>query len=179
MIARPSIFLFRKFIFKYLDSSNNIELSDNINRWAYGTYNYENYIREILTADSLVPVKTSIQRPRDFFYPCTWIQWPSTAELVKYFIWFYIKSRLDRGIPYSQPICPLAPEASSVSWCTKSLEEKEKCEAIRAAGITTHVYPLIECQKPVADTITCLNEVRDGRADFTGIDSNFGYIARQ
>lgn len=66
-----------------------------------------------------------------------------------------------------------------MKWCTKSLEEKEKCESIRAAGITTHVYPMIECQKPVADTITCLKEVREGRADFTGIDSNFGYIARQ
>lgn len=41
------------------------------------------------------------------------------------------------------------------------------------------IFPLIECNEPVAGAITCLKEISEGRADFTGIDSNLGYIARQ
>lgn len=50
---------------------------------------------------------------------------------------------------------------------------------MRTAGITTGAYPLIECRDPSPDTVACLNDVNKGRADFTGIDSNFGFIARQ
>lgn len=48
------------------------------------------------------------------------------------------------------------------------------------AGITTGVYPVIECKEPVnQNSIGCIKEVNEGRADFTVIDSNFGYIARR
>lgn len=51
---------------------------------------------------------------------------------------------------------------------------------IRAAGLTTGVYPSLECQNPVVmGTLGCLNEVHEGRADFTVIDSNYGYIAKR
>lgn len=67
-----------------------------------------------------------------------------------------------------------------MNWCTKSLAEKEKCEVIRTAGITAGVYPIIECREPVNEgSIGCLKEVSQGKADFTVIDSNFGYIARR
>lgn len=81
---------------------------------------------------------------------------------------------LDREVPFSQPLC-----STEVSWCTKSLEEKEKCEIVRTAGITTGVYPLIKCQEYVAGAINCLKEINEGKADFTSIDSNLGYIARK
>lgn len=69
---------------------------------------------------------------------------------------------------------------STITWCTKSLEEKDKCEVIRAAGLTAGVYPLIECQDPVVfGTLGCLKAVDEGKADFTVIDSNYGYIARR
>ena len=39
---------------------------------------------------------------------------------------------------------------------------------------------MIECNEPVAGgAISCLKEVNEGRADFAGIDSSLGYIARQ
>lgn len=80
----------------------------------------------------------------------------------------------DREVPYNLPVC-----STTATWCTKSLEEKDKCDVIHTAGITAGVYPVIECQEPVAGAISCLKEVAEGRADFTGIDSNLGFIARR
>lgn len=51
-------------------SGESIQLSESINRWSYTTIGWEGAIREILTADDLVPQKTTIQRPRDIFFPC-------------------------------------------------------------------------------------------------------------
>lgn len=82
---------------------------------------------------------------------------------------------LDHGVPFEIPLC-----STAITWCTKSLEEKEKCEVIRTAGLTTGVYPSVVCQEPVVmGTWGCLREVREGRADFTVIDTNYGYIARR
>lgn len=78
-----------------------------------------------------------------------------------------------REIPYAQTLC-----SSQSKWCTTSLEEKEKCEVIRTAGITNGIYPLIECLDPVLNTVRCLSDIDEENADFTGIDSNFGFIAR-
>jgi len=64
-------------------------------------------------------------------------------------------------------------------WCTTSLEENEKCEVVRAGGVTTGVYPIIECREPATNVVSCLADVSAGRADLTGIDSNFGFLARQ
>lgn len=79
----------------------------------------------------------------------------------------------DREVPFASSLC-----SSQSSWCTTSIEEKEKCDLTRVAGITTGIYPLIECRDPVANTVACLNDISNGRADFTGIDSNYGFIAR-
>lgn len=79
----------------------------------------------------------------------------------------------DRDVPFGQTLC-----STQSTWCTVSNEEKEKCEVVRAAGISTGVYPIIECRDPAGSTVACLNDVSSGRADFTGIDSNFGFIAR-
>lgn len=81
--------------------------------------------------------------------------------------------QIDREVPFGLSLC-----STQSSWCTTSTEEKEKCEVVRAVGITTGVYPVIECRDPSSNTVSCLNDVNSGRADFTGIDSNFGFIAR-
>jgi len=49
---------------------------------------------------------------------------------------------------------------------------------VRAGGITTGVYPTIECRQPESSTVKCLDQVSKGRADFVSVDSNFGFIAR-
>lgn len=50
---------------------------------------------------------------------------------------------------------------------------------IRAGGITTGVYPLIECKEPAVNTVSCLDQISKGQADFIGIDSTLGFIARR
>lgn len=81
---------------------------------------------------------------------------------------------LDRVVPVAASLC-----STQSTWCTTSPEEKDKCEIIRAGGITTGVYPLIECRDPTTSVVSCLSDISAKRADFAGIDSNFGYIARQ
>jgi hypothetical protein len=79
-----------------------------------------------------------------------------------------------RALPIENDLC-----STGASWCTTSPEELSKCEVIRAAGITTGVYPLIECKPATTSTLACLSDISASRADFMGIDSNFGYLARQ
>jgi Transferrin len=79
-----------------------------------------------------------------------------------------------RAVPIENDLC-----ATGASWCTTSPEELSKCEVIRSAGITSGVYPLIECKPPTTSTLACLSDISASRADFMGIDSNFGYLARQ
>ncbi|XP_055312827.1 transferrin-like [Sitodiplosis mosellana] len=131
------------------NAGDSIPLKEGINRWIYGLNGWESAIKDIITADNLTPVITTIQRPRDIFFPY-------------------------REVPYSLPLC-----STTANWCTKSIEEKEKCDVLHTAGVTTGIFPLIECNEPVAGgAISCLEEVNEGRADFTGIDSSLGYIAR-
>lgn len=121
---------------------------------------------------------TTVQKLRDAFTP---------RMYQTFFKFYFIDARkdieiknslnsiiVDHGVPYEIPLC-----SKTVTWCTKSLEEKDKCEVIRTAGFTTGVYPTILCQEPVMGTLGCLREVREGRADFAVIDSNYGYIARR
>jgi Transferrin len=79
-----------------------------------------------------------------------------------------------RAVPIENDLC-----STGASWCTTSPEELSKCEVIRSAGITSGVYPLIECKPPTTSTLACLKDISEARADFMGIDSNFGYLARQ
>lgn len=70
--------------------------------------------------------------------------------------------------------------SSTISnWCTTSPEEREKCNVLKAVGITTGILPAIECPVSKANVVTCLSDISAKRADFMGIDSNYGYLARQ
>lgn len=160
-----------QFIIRFQNfSEDSIQLSEGINRWVFTTFGWESAVRDILTADDLTPVKTAIQKPRDFFYPCMFLRfnWKKQIERIIFI------PLVDRDIPFNLPLC-----STSATWCTKSLEEKEKCDVLRTAGISAGVYPVIDCQDPVSSAISCLKEVSEGRADFTGIDSNLGFIARR
>lgn len=94
-------------------------------------------------------------------------------------IWYYFLSVIVvttsvREVPVDHDLC-----STQSIWCTTSIEEKDKCEVVRAGGITTGVYPTIECRSPASSIVTCLDHVNKGRADFVGVDSNYGFIARQ
>lgn len=52
-------------------SGDSIPLKEGINRWIYGVSGWEGAIKDIIAADNLTPVITTIQRPRDIFFPCT------------------------------------------------------------------------------------------------------------
>uniref|UniRef100_A0A336LPD1 CSON015606 protein n=1 Tax=Culicoides sonorensis TaxID=179676 RepID=A0A336LPD1_CULSO len=80
-----------------------------------------------------------------------------------------------RTLPDETSICD-----KRINWCTRSVEETEKCKVARAGGISTGTYPLISCNQgyPANSAVTCLYEISQGKNDIMGIDSNYGYIAR-
>lgn len=79
-----------------------------------------------------------------------------------------------RSMPLGAEMCN-----TTVKWCTKSDGEKMKCDVLRTAAITTGIYPIIECRDPRSDSVSCISDVSTGKADLVGIDSNYGFLARQ
>lgn len=128
---------------------SSVPLNSAINSWLNGGQAWQEAIKEILTHDSMTVRDSAIQAPNS-----------------------YINAK--RPLPVEQDVCD-----TKVKWCTTSVLEHEKCQVARAAGVTTGTYPLVECRSPTTDTIRCLSDIAKGEADFMGIDSNYGYIARQ
>ncbi|ETN66054.1 transferrin [Anopheles darlingi] len=92
-------------------------------------------------------------------------------------------SSIQAPVDYVRPHRPL-PIASdfcgtTARWCTTSLEEKDKCDVLAKAALTAGVVPHLECNNPTTNRIACLREIAGQRADFAGIDSNYGFLARQ
>ncbi|XP_055593629.1 transferrin-like [Uranotaenia lowii] len=132
-------------------SARAVDISLRIERWVRpsSTNNWELVIQEILGHDSrIVSPVDSIQSPLDHLRP-------------------------NRALPIATDLCQ-----TTARWCTTSLEENEKCKVLRAAALTSGITPLIECPDPTTSRMACLNEISSNRADFTGIDSNYGYLAR-
>lgn len=134
--------------------SNNekaISLSQTVGRWVNANTGWESALRQILLPDNAAVVAVNaIQRLPDYIQPI-------------------------RPVPIAlDTACP-AP----IRWCTHSYEEKDKCEVLRFAALTTGIVPNIICNEEKSDTIVCLSDVSANRADFVGIDSNFGYLARK
>ncbi|EAA12967.4 AGAP011453-PA [Anopheles gambiae str. PEST] len=92
-------------------------------------------------------------------------------------------SSIQSPVDYMRPHRPMPIPAdicqSTARWCTTSLEEQDKCDVLAKAGLTSGVYPLLQCNNPTTNRINCLREISADRADFAGIDSNYGYLARQ
>lgn len=132
-------------------ASNNkaIELSSSLPNWLRMSGGWESALTNIILADSYQLTTTSIQLIRDYIPPF-------------------------RSIPISAPLCD-----TQITWCTTSYEEQQKCDVIRAGGITIGIQPMIECSNPATSVVACMNDIANLRADFMGIDSNFGWMARQ
>lgn len=81
---------------------------------------------------------------------------------------------LYREIPIAENHCN-----TEINWCTTSAEEQEKCDIIRTGAITSGVQPVISCAAAKESTVTCLEQISKNNSDFMGIDSNYGYLARQ
>lgn len=134
--------------------SNNekaISLSQTIGRWMTSNSGWEAALRQIITPDasSVVAVNNIVRLP-DYVTPI-------------------------RPIPIAiEPSCPPA-----IRWCTHSYDDKEKCNVLRIAALTTGIQPNIICNDEKSDAVTCISDVSSNKADFVGIDSNFGYLARK
>ncbi|KAG7298564.1 hypothetical protein JYU34_018203 [Plutella xylostella] len=63
-------------------------------------------------------------------------------------------------------------------WCSTSDHEYTKCLWTRRAAYTLGLEPVITCQQR-HNVFQCLEDIRDSKADFISVDSNYGYIARQ
>lgn len=148
---RPCVWLSQPW--KLIVSTNEkaIGLSTTLGRWMTSSGSWESSLRQILVPDdSSIVAVNNILRLTDYITPI-------------------------RPIPISLDTdCPAA-----IRWCTHSYEEKEKCDVLRAAGLTTGIIPSIICNSPRSDTVSCISDVNTNKADFVGIDSNFGYIARK
>ncbi|KAJ6648602.1 Transferrin [Pseudolycoriella hygida] len=148
--ARPCTWLSQPWRLIISSNSRALQLNHRINYWMRSSAVgiWETAIKEIIQADNFFVNDATIQAPRDYFRPY-------------------------RDVPVAISLC-----STNSIWCTTSLEEREKCEVVRAGGITSGVYPIIECKEPSSNVVSCLAEVSAGKADLTGIDSNFGFLAR-
>lgn len=147
--ARPCVWLSQPWKLIISNNEKAIGLSQNIGRWMTMNTGWESSLRQIVTPD-----KSSVVAVRNI------VRLPDYIAPI-------------RPIPTGIEVCP------SIRWCTHSYDEKDKCEVLRAAGLTTGIIPNIVCNAPKSDTITCISDVSSGKADFVGIDSNFGYLARK
>ncbi|XP_053679397.1 transferrin-like [Anopheles nili] len=130
----------------------SVQLSARIDNWQRNAAAaWERAIVDILTRHNT-----------DRIMPATTIQSPI----------YYLRPH--RPMPIPSDICQ-----TTARWCTTSPEEWDKCDVLAKAGLTSGVYPLLECNNPTTNRISCLREIAAGRADFAGIDSNYGYLARQ
>ncbi|XP_058118360.1 transferrin-like [Anopheles ziemanni] len=132
-----------------------IQISTRIDQWVRSTQTapslWEEAIVRILTRDDQEKIVAvgDIQLPADYIRPF-------------------------RPIPVVSDLCQ-----TTVRWCTTSLEEKQKCDVLSRAALTTGVLPYVECNNPTTNRMTCLDNIANNRADFVGIDSNYGFLARQ
>lgn len=147
---RPCVWLSQPWKLIMATNERAISLRTNLERWMGASSSWEGSLRQMILPDSTQLVAVDfIVSLRD-----------------------YIATR--RPIPVGVENCP-AP----IRWCTSSEGERDKCNVIRMAGITTGIRPHISCNDPRSDAVTCLSEVGAGRADFVGVDSNFGFIGRK
>lgn len=149
--SRPCVWLSQPWKLIVSNNEKAIGLSTTIGRWMTQGNSWESSLRQILVPDaSSIVAVNNILRLTDYIIPI-------------------------RPIPIALDTdCP-----AGIRWCTHSYEEKEKCDVLRAAGLTTGISPTIICNAPKSDTVSCISDVNTNKADFVGIDSNFGYLARK
>jgi hypothetical protein len=147
---RPCVWLRQPWRVIVSNNEKAISLSQQLSRWMATNSGWESSLRQIITPDaSTVHAVNAIVRLPDYIAPI-------------------------RPIPIGIDVC-----ANSIRWCTHSYDEKEKCEVLRMAALTSGIVPNIVCNDAKSDTVSCISDVSSNKADFVGIDSNFGYLARQ
>lgn len=126
-----------------------MSLNQKITNWLSSIGPWEKAVSEIIEPENHKAFALTIQTPREHM-------------------------RMYRPIPLEGDYC-----ATEVNWCVVSQAEKDKCEVIRHAGISAGVLPQIACKLQGANDLACLQDISQSRSDFTGIDSNLGYIGRK
>jgi hypothetical protein len=149
--SKPCVWLTQPWKLILTSTDKAIALSTAISRWfGMAGFGWEDSLREILASDtSQVMPASNIVRVPDFMSPL-------------------------RPIPIGLDVCN-----NAIKWCTHSFDEKEKCDVLRMAALTTGIVPAITCNSPRSEVVSCLSDVQKKKADFVGIDSNFGFLARQ
>lgn len=147
--SRPCVWLSQPWKVIVSNNEKAVGISQTIGRWMQSGSGWESALRQILAPDSTSVVAVS-----------------NILRLPDYIAPI-------RPIPIGIDVCP------SVRWCTHSYDEKEKCDVLRVAALTTGIVPNIACNSPRSDAVSCLSDVSSNKADFVGIDSNFGYLARK
>ena len=149
--ARPCVWLSQPWKLIISNNQKAISLAQSLNVWNSASMGWESALRQILNPDAstIVAVNNIVSLP-DYMRPI-------------------------RPVPIAvESACP-----AGIRWCTHSYDEKEKCEVLRMAALTTGIVPNIFCTTPRSDTVSCISDVSSNKADFVGIDSNFGYLARK
>lgn len=149
--TRPCVWLSQPWKLIVSSDEKAIGLSQTIGRWMISNTGWESSLRQIITPDSTSVVAVrNILRITDYVAPI-------------------------RPIPIAIGLtCP-----TPINWCTRSYEEKTKCDILSTAALTTGIIPNIICNDPKSDTVSCISDISKGKSDFVGIDSNFGYLARK
>ncbi|XP_052871790.1 transferrin-like [Anopheles cruzii] len=153
--GEPCVWLTQPWASVMAASTKAVQVSSMIDAWlgkvAGSPAQWESAIIDILTRHRTdrLTGSSSIQAPIDFIRP-------------------------HREMPLPSDLC-----GTTGRWCTTSLEEKDKCEVLAKAALTSGVLPNLQCNNPIPNRISCLSEIAGDRADFAGIDSNYGYLARR
>lgn len=149
--TRPCVWLTQPWSILVSNNDNSLGISNRILRWTiFGTTLWETSLNSILTSSGTNAV----------------VPVQNIVPLIDYV-------NAIRPIPADIGMC-----TTTSKWCTHSYDEKDKCEVVRAVAFTTGIRPLLECNEPRTDPVSCISDVSGGKADFLGIDSNFGYLAR-
>ncbi|KAI5631751.1 transferrin domain-containing protein [Phthorimaea operculella] len=95
----------------------------------------------------------------------------------------FFEDGLPTPLNYTSTIRPI-PSIDATStcqparrWCTVSAAEHTKCSWVRTAAYSLGIQPTIACQQR-AHIFECLNDIKEGRADFVASSSNVGFLAR-
>ncbi|KAJ2939485.1 hypothetical protein O0L34_g6306 [Tuta absoluta] len=95
----------------------------------------------------------------------------------------FFEDTLPSPLNYTSAIRPI-PSIDATStcqparrWCTVSSAEHTKCTWVRTAAYSLGIQPTIACLQR-AHTFQCLDDIKEGRADFIASSSNYGYLAR-
>lgn len=148
--TRPCVWLTQPWPVIISNDIKAISLSQTIGSWlASGSTGWESALRQILT--------------------------PGSAQI-------FAVNAIVRLSDYMLPVRPVPiaiDTCPGLRWCTNSYDERQKCDVIRMAALTTGIVPNIVCNDARSDAISCISDVSTNKADFVGIDSNFGYLARK